>query len=190
MLRQVDLADLLIRGMADFHAWREAELDRLLRDREGPGDHRLRRDHRCCRGQRDHRIQQPVRRQQIERVGDGLRIAQQQRTLAEVVEQERRQHQVEPGKLDRLAAEMPHVRIERLGARQGQHGGAQGEEAKQGVRLEEADRVPRRQRAQYLRVVSDADDAEAAQRDEPEHHDRAEQRADRRRAPTLNERTG
>ena len=45
------------------------------------------------------------------------RVAQHERALAEVVQRQRRQHQVEPGALDGRAAEMAHVGIERFGAR-------------------------------------------------------------------------
>ena len=43
-------------------------------------------------------------------------IGQHQRALAEIVEQQRRQHEAEPGALDRLAAEMAEIGIERLAA--------------------------------------------------------------------------
>ena len=43
-------------------------------------------------------------------------VEQQQRALAEVVEQQRRQHQREPGEADRPLAEVAHVGVERLAA--------------------------------------------------------------------------
>ena len=54
--------------------------------------------------------------QVIERMVDRLAQLQQQRALAEVVEHQRRPHQREPGDAHRLAAEVPHVGVQRLAA--------------------------------------------------------------------------
>ena len=43
-----------------------------------------------------------------------------QRALAEIVEDERRQHEPDPGGLDRLAAEMAKIGVERFGAGDGE----------------------------------------------------------------------
>ena len=51
-----------------------------------------------------------------ERVLARLGIRQQQRALADVVDDQRRQHQREPGDANRLAAEVAHVGVERFGA--------------------------------------------------------------------------
>ncbi len=43
-------------------------------------------------------------------------IEQQQRALAQVVQHQRRKHQRKPRDADRLLAEVPHVRVQRLAA--------------------------------------------------------------------------
>ena len=72
-----------------------------------------------------------------------VRIGQQQRALAVVVGEQRGQHQPQPGAPDRLAAEMAHVGIERLGAGHRQRHGAQREEGDEAVVQAEADGVVR-----------------------------------------------
>ena len=57
----------------------------------------------------------PVGRHQEERIGDRFRRLQHQRALAEIVQREGREHHADPGGLDRPAAKMTHVGIERLG---------------------------------------------------------------------------
>ena len=119
--RQVHLADLARRGVHDRHARQEAELDRLLGEGIGARDHRLRSDHRGGGRERDHRVERPAGKQQVERILQRLGIAHEQRALAEVVEHQRRRHQPEPGDAHRAFAEMPHVRVQRLGAGDGEH---------------------------------------------------------------------
>ena len=54
-----------------------------------------------------------------------------ERALAEVVDDERRQHEREPGGLDRLAAEVAEIGVERLGAGHGEEDEAEDREADQ-----------------------------------------------------------
>ena len=68
-------------------------------------------------------------RQQIERIFDRLGIDEDQRALAEIVGDQRGQDQKQPGGLDRPAAEMPHVGVERLGAGDGEEDAAEHDEA-------------------------------------------------------------
>ena len=67
----------------------------------------------------------PPRREQEERIFDGVGVRQKQPALAEIVEHESRQHDGEPSELDRPSAEMAHIRIHRLGAGERQEGGAE-----------------------------------------------------------------
>ena len=64
----------------------------------------------------------------VERIGDRGRIGEQQRALAEVVEQQPGQDEAEPGEPDRQAAEMAHVGVERLGAGDREHDRAERDE--------------------------------------------------------------
>ena len=115
--------------MHDLHAREVAELDGLPRQREDAGDDRLRRDDGRHRRQNHQRIERPFRREQIERIVRGGRIADQQRALAEVVEDERRSDDAEPIDLDRLLAEVPEVGVERFAAGGDQEDGAEDEKA-------------------------------------------------------------
>src|SRR5271166_3611968 len=84
--RHVDLSALVARGVQYPHARQEAELHRLLRQRIGARDDRLRGDDRRQRGEQHQRVVHPARREQVERVGGVLRVGQQQATLAEIVQ--------------------------------------------------------------------------------------------------------
>src|ERR1700738_3892178 len=62
----------------------------------------------------------PSRCQQIERVLDRARIRKQQRSLAEVIEQQTGQNNAEPAEADRQSAQMAHIRLHRLTAGDGE----------------------------------------------------------------------
>ena len=68
------------------------------------------------RRQEDERVEVPVRGHVVERIPRGLGVPDEERSLAEVVEEERRGDEREPVDLDRDLAEVPHVGIERLAA--------------------------------------------------------------------------
>jgi hypothetical protein len=156
------------------HARRIAELDRLLRDRIHAGNHRLRGDHRGRRGQAHQRQQEPVGRHQVEGVPDRRRVFEQQRALAEVVEQQRRQHQAEPGQAYRPPAEVAHVGIQRLGARDDEEHAAHGEKAQRRIGRKEGQRVARPQPGQHRGMAQDLHHAERRESHEPEAGDRPE----------------
>ena len=86
---------------------------------------------------------------------DRLRVGDQQRALAEVVEDQRRQHQAEPREPHRALAEVPHVGIQRLGPGDGEQHGAEHHERGKSVPGDEAQRVQRVERVQHHRVVDD-----------------------------------
>ena len=73
-------------------------------------------DERCHRGEHDERVVAPGGSQFVERVLESGWIGQQERTLAEVVQHEPRQHDGKPGGPDREAPEVPHVGVKRLAA--------------------------------------------------------------------------
>ncbi|MNH12578.1 hypothetical protein D3C79_721240 [compost metagenome] len=171
--------------MLDLHARDVTELDGLAGQGEGPGDHRLRGDHRGHGRQPHQRQQSPGRRQQIEGVTRGLRVLQQHRALAEVVEHQCRQHQREPGTGDRLATKVTHVGIQRLGTGQRQHHRTEDGHAHARMHDEEAHRPDRVERLEHFRALRDAMNAQRSEHQEPDDHDRAEQGADLRRAVLL-----
>ena len=82
---------------------------------------------------RHHRQQGPIGIEQEERVLDRLRIGQHQRALPEIVQRERRQHQSDPGGLDRLTAEMAEIGVQRFGAGNREKHGAERDEADHAV---------------------------------------------------------
>ena len=81
-----------------------------------------------------------------------MRIGENQRALAEIVQQQRRQDQAEPGAADRPWADMAHVGVKRLRRRsaRGTHA-AHDREGDDRVRSDEAHRLDRTERLQDLR---------------------------------------
>ena len=164
---------------------RVPELDALLREGERPRDERLRRDDGGRGGDHEERHLERRRGEQIERIARRGRIAEQQRALAEVVQEQRGKHDAEPGDADGPLAEVPHVGVERLTAGDAEHDGAEGEKAGEAVRREERDAVPRVERREHLRRLRDGPRAERGDRDEPGEHQRAERRPHARRPEAL-----
>ena len=62
---------------------------------------------------------------------------------------------------------MPHVRIERLGARHRQKHGAERDERQPLVRSEQGESIARIERPQNVRRVDDLNEAQNAENDEP-----------------------
>ena len=91
----------------------------------------------------------------------------------------------EPGDLDRLAAEMAEIGVERLGAGDDQEDQAHDGEADDAVRQDELDAEQRVEGQEHARVVDDVDQAADGQHDEPDQHDRPEELRDLRRAARL-----
>ena len=109
-----------LRGVANLEARQKAKLHSLAGQRVCAGNDGLARDDRCRGRQRHQRQQQDFRHHPIEGVFDRGRIGKHQRALAEIIDQQRRQHEIEPAGLDRLAAEMAEIGIERFAAGHGE----------------------------------------------------------------------
>ena len=163
-LGQIDLPFFAFRRPADLHPRHEAELDRLLRQREGAGDDRLARDHGCDRGHPDHRQERPVGVETEERILDLRRIGDEERALADIVEGKAWQHEAEPRGPDRAATEMAHVRIEGFGAGDGKEDRAERHEPRRAVRREEGDAVGRADRGKDCGIVGDVENPPSANR--------------------------
>ena len=110
--------------------------------------------------------------------------------MAEIVHCERRQHEGEPGGLDRLAAEMAEVGVERLRPGHGQEHGAERDQADLAVAREEFDAIGRVERQQDSRIGADLKEPGQCDGEEPDHHDRAEKRRHLRRAARLHREQG
>jgi hypothetical protein len=98
----------------DRDAREEAELHGLVGEREGAGDQRLRGDDGGRGREGDERVGEPALGDHGEEgvVGDGarglgVRSLEQERALAEVVEQQRREHHGVPGEADRPRPKWP-----------------------------------------------------------------------------------
>ena len=183
--RHVDLAEKLRGGVPDFEARQQAELHRLPRQGIGTRDDGLARDRRGSRGEDDQRQAHRFRRQQIERIGERRRVGQDQRALPEIIQQQRRQDEQEPRRLDRLAAEMPEVGVERLRPGHDQEDGTERNQPDEVMVRDEREPVPRVDRVQHRRIVGDVNGADHRHHQEPEHGDRRKQRRYARRAVRL-----
>ena len=84
---------------------------------------------------------------------DGARVGQDQPALAEVVEDQRGEDEREPRLADRARAEVAHVGVQRLRARDREHDAAERDERLVAVVEEELRAVVGRERAEDLRVL-------------------------------------
>ncbi len=165
------------RGVLDVEARSIAELNRLLRQRKGPGNECLRGDD-CGGGREAHeREERPGGREQEERLLGGVAIDEQQRALTKVIQDQRGQHERIPGNADGPLTEVPHIRIQRFTPGDGQEDGTEHRDAGESVRTEIPDGVHRINGADDGGLAHDPDDAKTGDRDEPDHHDRTEQTA-------------
>ena len=82
-------------------------------------------------------------------------IEQQQRALAEIVQDQRREHQRKPRQADRLLAEVSHVGVQRFPAGDDEEHGAEHGEAGEAVGGKERDGVTRIERAEDRRQAHD-----------------------------------
>src|SRR5262245_18677229 len=102
----VDLPEQRRGCVANFQARQEAEMDGLLRQRMGAGGHGLARDHSRGCGEHHHGQLSPIGIEQEEWVLDRLVISQDERTLPQIVDRQRRQNDAEPSGADWASAEM------------------------------------------------------------------------------------
>jgi hypothetical protein len=126
-----------------------------------------------------------VRRQLVEWTVDGLGVGENQRTLPEVVEQQRRQDQAEPGAADGGWTDMAHVGVKGFRPGQSEEDAAHHREGDDRICRHETERLERIDRRDDCRRRPDIDGAEQPDDGEPGHHDRAEQPADGRGAMAL-----
>ena len=111
----------------------------------------------------------------IERIVDRARVGEHQCALSEIVDQQSRKNEIEPCDLDRLAAEMSEIGIERLAAGDGKEDRAERDQAERAVFNEKPDRIIRVDRGQHAGIVGNMQCAANRHSDKPDDHDRAEQ---------------
>ena len=184
--RNVDLTGFHLRGMDNAHRRQIPQANRLTRQREHPRDHRLRRDNGRQRGDNQHRHQRPVGRQQEERVLDSLRVFQQQRTLTEVIQYQRRQHDGKPREANRQLPEVTHIRVQRFDAGNREHDRAEGNKRNGFVFQEEMNRPCRVKSLQHFWIANNSAQTQCRQDQEPGQHNRCKQLTDKPGAMFLN----
>src|SRR6476659_11027895 len=117
--------------------------------------------------------------EQVERIFDRMGVCQQQSSLAEIVEHQRRRHDREPSELDRQPAEMAHIGIHSLRAGERQKGGAEHGEGDAGARVAEIEHgVMWADGGKDGRALRDSPEAEHGDCYEPHEHYRPEDVAD------------
>ncbi len=171
--------------MHDLEPREQAELDRLAGERIGSGDDRLAGDDRRRRRQKDHRHEPPARGHEIEGILHRLRVVQDQRALAEIVADQRRQDEEQPRRLDRAAAEMTHIGVERLGPRHREEDAAENDKTHRPLFEDEGEARQGIQGLEDLPGRRDLDDAQRRVGREEHHHDRTEEGGDARCAAAL-----
>ena len=139
----VHLAPLGCRCVKHPESGRIIKVDRLGGDRKCPGNEGLRRNDRRHRGQCRHGPLRPTRGEEKERVFNGFRRAKQERSLPEVVEDERRENDEEPTRLDRPTAKVAEIGIERLTTGDDEEHRPEDEKATKSIMYEKAHRVCR-----------------------------------------------
>ena len=176
--RNINLADFGVAGMVNLHARGETELHGLAGERISARDNRLAGNHGGCGGQHNQRNQRPLGHAQEKRIADGIGAAQEQRTLADVIECECGQNQRQPGRLNRPAAEVSHVGVERFRPGNRQHHRTEADEAAPTVVGGEIEAVIGIERAQNGWVLRNLIQPGGGQYGKPQQHYRAEQSAD------------
>ena len=113
------------------------------------------------------------------------RTVHQQRGLAGVIEQQGRQDEAIPREAYRLAAEMTHVGIERLRARGAQKHSAERKKPARSVRRHVSQSHARIERPKHVGMAPNAREAQRADGEKPQRHDRAEDSANPPRSLRL-----
>jgi hypothetical protein len=126
--RHIDLAVIALRGMGDLQPREVTELGRLVCQREGAGDHGLRRDHGCRRGEDYQGIAAPCGASSKKGAPIAPRSSRISAACPEVAEEAGRKDEQQPGAGYGRPSEVAHVGVERLDAGERQDDGGQREE--------------------------------------------------------------
>ena len=161
-------------------------------ERKRAGNNRLAGNNRGEQRQNDHRHAHQIGNHQEERILDHFcradRIERQHKcALPHVVQHQRGQHEAHPRNADRAAAEMAHIRIQRLCPGHRQHHAAQGNEGAEAIGHEEIERIYRVDCLQHdRRIGGKVEQAQRRQRKEIGYHHRAEYAPDSLSPARLN----
>jgi hypothetical protein len=105
-------------------------------------------------------------------------VAEQQRTLAEVVQHQRRERHAEPGRANDRSPEVTEIGVDRLGAGGDEEHAAQHDDPADAMVAEETDRPRWIEGGEDGRGLHDRRDSQGGEHDEPQESDRTEQRAE------------
>ena len=105
--------------------------------------------------------------------------------MSEIIEQQRRQHEAEPGGPDRLTPEMAEVGIKRLRAGNDEKDKAERHQPDRSVRIDKRHRIGRIDGRQHARIIANVENSGGRNGDEPDHHDRREETRDPRGSSAL-----
>ncbi len=167
-------------GVLDVEPRKEAEADRLGDERERAGNEGLRGDDGRGGRKDDHRHDEPLRRERKEELVAGDRAAAHHiGALSEIVEQERRIDDGEPGEADRQRAEMADVGVHRFAAGDDQHQRAEDQERFEEMRAaQKGQPMDRVEGGENFGIRRDRGRAECGDAREPDENDRPEHGAD------------
>lgn len=101
-------------------------------------------------------------------------VREQHRPLAEIIQQQSRQHQQAPGQPDRPPSKMAHIGIQRLGAGNGKKDSAKHQKAFSVIVYEKLQPIPGKYRLQNRRILDNLYQTAQPDRGEPEQNNRAE----------------
>jgi hypothetical protein len=150
---------------------------------------RLTCDDRCNGRQRHQRKDRPGWSEFEKGIAVNGRMLEQERGLAGIIEQQRRQHDRIPGRTDGVATDMSHVGVERLAAGDREKDPTKRGKAGPPTPRQEADRIAWIYRREHSRMMHDTSDAEHGEDDEPQQHHRSRDLAYARRPPGSEWRT-
>ncbi len=177
--RQINLPRVFRVGVLHHEPREIPELDRLARQRIRPGNQRLARDHR--RHDRQPGQQRPrraLRRQREERILVRLGVGEDECALPEIIQHQSGKRRAIPCDLDILAAEVPHVRVQRLGPRDRKHHCTEQRADLPRAVLEQHQTILGIERPQHTRMLVNLPDPQCPEHDEPDQHHRSEDIAD------------
>jgi hypothetical protein len=127
-------------------------------------------------------VASPFREQQKERILQGLGIGDKQRPLAEIIDDQGRQHEKQPRGLNRPAAKMAEIVVEGLRPRDDKKYRAQRHQPDHAILDQERDPIGRIDRGKHTGIAGNLDCAGNGDDDEPDKGNRSEQRGNLGRA--------
>ena len=101
-----------------------------------------------------------------------LRVTEHECTLSQVIEGERGECYAKPRCLDRLAAEVPQIGVERLGARHRKKHQTEHDQSEHAIVQQKSGAKHRIECGEHARLFGDADQAHGRQNCEPNQDDR------------------